>query len=52
MPWRDWQFWAVTLAMAGAAWLAIRAVVPKRRPGKRTSLTVEGRKPKRDPRVN
>lgn len=47
MPWGDWQFWAVTLvAMIGLAAVA-RAVLPRRRRGKRTALTVSAKPAKK-----
>lgn len=31
MPWSDWQFYAVTLAFAWAAWMVVRPFVPRRK---------------------
>ena len=57
LPWRDWQFWVVTVVAAGAAWAVLRAVVPeglwakiglkKKAKGRAASLTVEGKTPER-----
>jgi hypothetical protein len=44
-PLDDWQFYAVTAAMLWGAWVMYRAIVPRRRRGKRASLTIGGRKP-------
>jgi hypothetical protein len=54
LPYQDWQFWIVTLAVgASFAWL-LRAVLPvpflkrrraRRRGQRRVTLTVDGRKP-------
>lgn len=43
MPWRDWQFWLVTLAAVGGLALFVRVVRPRRSRGKRTTLTVSAR---------
>lgn len=50
MPWGDWQFWVVTLAAVGGVVALARVLLPKRKKGVRTTLTVGGqtpRKPKR-----
>ena len=60
MPWDDWQFWIVTILALGGLLLVVRPLLPSRRGaercgscpsgssdskrGKRTSLTVEGRR--------
>jgi hypothetical protein len=47
MPWRDWQFWVVTvLALAGLLFM-LRAVLPRSRKKpalRKVSLTVRGEK--------
>jgi len=45
MPLGDWQFWIVSLAALAALWFILRPLLPKRRPGTRTSLTVKGAEP-------
>lgn len=57
LPWRDWQFWVVTIIALGAAWMVLRAVVPeglwakiglkKKHKGRSASLTVEGKTPEK-----
>ncbi|MFK7759298.1 MAG: hypothetical protein AB8C13_05060 [Phycisphaerales bacterium] len=43
MPVDDWQFWVVTaVGVIAALWL-IRLVLPKKKKGKRTSLTVSAK---------
>jgi len=43
MPVDDWQFWVVTFAgLIAALWL-IRLVLPKKKRGIKTSLTVGGK---------
>jgi hypothetical protein len=46
MPWRDWQFWVVTLAAVGGLWTLVRVLIPRRKP-KKTPLTIsaKGRTP-------
>lgn len=41
MPFGDWQFWLVTLAAAGALWMLVRVLIPRKQ-GKRTGLTIGG----------
>ena len=53
LPWRDWQFWVVTVVALAAAWMVLRALVPeswwgkiglkRKRKGRAASLTVEGK---------
>ncbi|MEL6739202.1 MAG: hypothetical protein AAFP26_00950 [Planctomycetota bacterium] len=53
MPWGDWQFWLVTLAAIGGLALIVRAVLPKRKRGKKTSLTISARRhAAQDPNVH
>jgi hypothetical protein len=41
MPWRDWQFWLVSLAAVGAVALFLRAVLPRKKKRRvRTQLTI------------
>ncbi len=40
MPIGDWQFWIVTLAAAGGAWLLYRTLRPKKKRGSKASLTI------------
>jgi len=44
VPWGDWQFWAVTVVAVGAAALMARALMPAKRPKKRTGLTISAAK--------
>lgn len=52
MPWRDWQFWLVSLAAGVGLWYVLRSLLPERMHfwrrgprGKATSLTVGGKAP-------
>ncbi len=42
MPINDWQFWVVTIIALGALWVLKGVLVPKKRKGKKTTLTVGG----------
>jgi hypothetical protein len=40
MPWGDWQFWVVTVAAFVSLAAVARVVIPRRKRGTRTALTV------------
>ena len=40
MPWSDWQFWVVTVAMLIGLWRVFRALVPRKKKGTKVSLTI------------
>lgn len=51
MPWGDWQFWIVTLAMLAALLVLARCVRPlwrlgRKPPSKRAALTVSAKGPR------
>ncbi len=41
MPWGDWQFWLVSIAAVLAVGALIRVLLPRRKTGKRATLTID-----------
>jgi hypothetical protein len=56
VPWRDWQFWIVTVLAVGAVWYLLRNIVPVGRmfgrgkqakgQSRRATLTISAKDPK------
>lgn len=43
MPFTDWQFWVVTLVMLASLWMLKIVLLPKKKKGTKTTLTVGGK---------